>query len=989
MSLVRRFFFPAIFLLSVPALFSQVPVFRNFSVKDGLPSRETYGVYQDSKGYIWICTDAGIARYNATSFKIFDSSVGLPDNTIFEVKEDKEGRIWFRSISGHVGYIRNDSVFTIGAVPLIIKFKKEGFICSLELDSAGDLFLGRQNTDTICFLKIKPPYGINDVKVVKRENTLRLGIKIWFIDKERYVFSESRPFYQFGSAGKFSISVEGDSSALQFPDLMTDTMISPLSRVFYQDGIIYAVNGRNFFQVTRSTGEMERRVFDSQVISVLRKNEKELLVGRINGLIRCTDVKTPASQDYISGPVITGIIYDANGGLWVSTLNEGIFFAADLGLKVYAFTKNTSGTILGIKKIGKNELALGTSTGELIYLQLREDAGFDTLLHEDLKGHLKYFFLKIIELPGNRVRLMNANGQVCFDRSSRKIIDRKKSSDHLVFKYLVQYKGGFLGSNYMNLMMVDSQLENVTDTVMLQDRITSLDHGEGDKLWVSGLRGLYLFDGQHTLLPSDRVLDCRVEDVKYSNGRLVAATKEKGVIIRYADHQDTLGEREGLLSNICRSLYLDGDDIWVIGNTGVSCISTRNGKYAISIYPLSEFEKVRSIEHLFVIDSSLFLVSDGNLYSYPIHRRNPHERFYIGAIRITGQQGSLVPEMDLPYGDYRILIPYEALFYSSPGRIMYRYRLHAADTSWNYTFENSIHLNSLSPGSYEIQIQAQHGDGSWKEADRRLNIRIGKPFWVQWWFSTLEISAAVILLAFCFVLIHKRREKRERERSRLQARMSNLEMKALKAQMNPHFIFNALNSVQQFVLSEKSEQAYDSLSRFSKLIRKMLESNTQENISLENEIDILHKYLEVESLRFEHAFHYSIDLEGNFSSHNLFIPHMLVQPFVENAIWHGLAPKRVDCRLSISFRQHEKNIVCSVEDNGIGREAAAKRTLASRSRSLGMEFIRERLELFSSLTGVACGFRITDLKDEQGEGRGTLVEIIIPLINVSDTGNNN
>ena len=212
--------------------------------------------------------------------------------------------------------------------------------------------------------------------------------------------------------------------------------------------------------------------------------------------------------------------------------------------------------------------------------------------------------------------------------------------------------------------------------------------------------------------------------------------------------------------------------------------------------------------------------------------------------------------------------------------------------------------------------------------------------------------------------------------------MNDLEIKALKAQMNPHFIFNALNSIQQFVLAGQGDQAYDSISKFSKLIRKMLESNVQENINLENEIDLLNKYIDVEALRFENGFEYSIVMEGNFSIRGIFIPHMLIQPFVENAIWHGLAHKENHRKLTILFMKlDEYRLLCIIDDNGVGREYSKKRSLnKGKVRSLAIDFTRERLAILSQVHNRTLGLKIYDKKTSTDESNGTVVEIIIPIL---------
>lgn len=973
---LKHFFFCLSLLFFSTVLFSQEPVFRHFSVKEGLPSRETYFMIQDSKGYIWICTDAGIVRYNASEFKVFDSSVGLPDNTIFEVKEDKKGRIWFRSFSGHIGYISNDSVITIGAVPEIIRFQKEGIICSFAFDRQENLFVGRQSSDTLCFLKIRPPYGSKDVTVIRKDSRKVFGISIFFTEENSFVFSDARPS---SISNKYSVRVTDGVSGCKKEDLFNATLVSSLSRVFCKGHHLYVTNGKHLVCFDRRNYNMEIRDFDSELIAVHEDENGGLYVGFVNGLSVVKDKGSPMSLDFFRGTVVTGIIRDEGGGLWVASLNDGVFYTTDGGLKRYFFKKEGV-SIVGAVKTAPNRIILGFANGELYYLRYKGMGVFDTLLTTQLGAKQQNIFFGTTMVSAQDLLLRNLNGNIFIDPEKIKL--KGSTMRFGIFKFMAGYHSGFLYSNYMDLLVLDPSVTHITDTIRFPDRVTGLANGEGDSIWVGGLHGLYLLRGQRQITYADRVLDCRVEDVKYSKGRLVVATKEKGVIIIRKGHQDTLDERSGLLSNISRFLYLDGEDIWVMGNGGISRIREADNRYEVNAFPLGRFEGISSIEHVFVMDSNLFFSSGPDLYSYSLRKKNVAERFYISSVAVNGSSSDPNNFIDLAYDKYSIHISVQALFYSLSEKVQYRYKLHADDPSWNYTFENNINLNSLLQGEYEVIIQARNSDHVWQQALEHVRFRIDSPFWQKWWFILLEVLIAASLITGILTWRNRLLVKKEQEKNRLKARMSDLEIKAIKAQMNPHFIFNALNSVQQFVLAGDSDRAYDSLSKFSKLIRKMLESNMDEYINLEDEIDLLRKYMEVESLRFSNVFQYEITIERDLPLRNLWIPHMMIQPFIENAIWHGLAPKRVDCLLLIKFKREGKRIRCTIYDNGVGRGTYVSPLAQGKKRSLGLEFIRERLALFARSTGTPCGFEITDKKDSAGNSEGTLVEIIIPLIDV-------
>jgi LytS/YehU family sensor histidine kinase len=207
-------------------------------------------------------------------------------------------------------------------------------------------------------------------------------------------------------------------------------------------------------------------------------------------------------------------------------------------------------------------------------------------------------------------------------------------------------------------------------------------------------------------------------------------------------------------------------------------------------------------------------------------------------------------------------------------------------------------------------------------------------------------------------------------------------MKALRAQMNPHFIFNSLNSIQKYILKNEHFEASQYLTKFSRLIRLILDHSNQNSISLNSEIEMLKLYVEMESLRFDNKFDYKIITDENLQPDMVEIPSMLVQPYVENAIWHGLLHKETKGTLQLSFTKGEKNnLVVAIEDDGIGRQKAAelKSKQVLKKKSYGMQITEDRIAIINRVQHINATSAITDLEDENGNARGTKVELNIPL----------
>lgn len=249
---------------------------------------------------------------------------------------------------------------------------------------------------------------------------------------------------------------------------------------------------------------------------------------------------------------------------------------------------------------------------------------------------------------------------------------------------------------------------------------------------------------------------------------------------------------------------------------------------------------------------------------------------------------------------------------------------------------------------------------------------------IRWILIVLSVLTFVVLT---IVFINNRIRKSvevEREKHRLNARLIELETRAIRTQMNPHFVFNAMNALQGFILDDDKQKASVYLIEFSSLLRKLLESSEADTVSLKEEIDILGAYLKVEELRFDNLFSYEI-ISSLTQMENIYIPFMMVQPFSENAIWHGLLHKKGERRLKVSFSDiDEKRLLCEIDDNGVGRGYKSDTEKTAKKKSLAIDFTRQRLHLIKQATGIEGSIEIIDKKDEQGNSLGTTVKIIIP-----------
>jgi sensor histidine kinase YesM len=254
------------------------------------------------------------------------------------------------------------------------------------------------------------------------------------------------------------------------------------------------------------------------------------------------------------------------------------------------------------------------------------------------------------------------------------------------------------------------------------------------------------------------------------------------------------------------------------------------------------------------------------------------------------------------------------------------------------------------------------------------------PWWATWWAYTLYALLFAATVFFITGSYQRRLFYKEQQRNKL----LELEMQALRAQMNPHFIFNCLSSINGFILMNETKPASDYLTKFSRLIRTVLNNSKKSLISLEDELEMLKLYLDMENLRFNNGFDYNIHVDDNVDAQTVFIPPLLFQPFAENAVWHGLMHKGERGKLQISLSIETNVLKFVIEDNGIGRAAAASlhTKSAEKNKSLGLQITKERLSLINGYADEKTFFEIDDLYDNTGSAAGTRVLI---KINFSET----
>ncbi len=319
---------------------------------------------------------------------------------------------------------------------------------------------------------------------------------------------------------------------------------------------------------------------------------------------------------------------------------------------------------------------------------------------------------------------------------------------------------------------------------------------------------------------------------------------------------------------------------------------------------------------------------------------------------------------------------FAALDYVDPAQNRYAYKLEGFNKDWVYcgTRRYAVFTN-LDPGEYRFRAKGSNNDGRWNEEGCSVILQVVPPFWMTTWFRSLTIGGGLLLLLSGAAL----RLRMTLARNALKRRLLEYRLQTLRLQMNPHFIFNALASIEHLILKRENRRASEYLNRFATLVRGMLESAGSATISLAEELDNLRLYLELESLRFDHRFQYDLKVDAAVAPRSLRIPPLLIQPYVENALRHSMIHSRADGRLLIHLERRDETLYCRIEDNGIGRQQARSQRRSRRWRPVGMSVTGERLRLLNSFRRHQVTCRVSDVSGEDNCVAGTLVELWIPL----------
>ncbi len=984
--------FVLFFLIFFLSVFSkaQTPYYKNYTVKDGLPSSETYQVFQDSKGYIWIASDNGVARFDGYSFKVFTTRDGLPDNTIFGFYEDKLGRIWFRSFSGKLSYFKDGKITCLKINEELHKKLKQEIFISMAFKN-DTLWLGAVKSLEI-YKVVWDKKGKEKLVLDRFEG---YGNYLYQIDKKNFIYGYSYCNLQMLGKSCFTdiydfrnltfVNKKVTNKTIGFPKSKTDNPHRICIR-YKQNNYLYSLG--NSLTVLNDYGDIkETYSLDDEVILSLHEDKNGgVWVGTYkHGVYYYPDGNLKNKPiSYLNTESITFCIDDKESGIWLSSLESGIYYISYKNHKNYSFENGDINSKISCVKTINNELWVGFENG-IIRIYGREKLKEYNLNGVNSNSKITY----ITPLKNGNVIIGTYYSSFIIENSKQKIR-----------KFVDLYSSGLLQSKIDNSIWLIRSLDIIhfkkfpksenSDTIEFDDKIQTFIQDSKGTIWLGGMKGLWYIQANKVVKDNHKLLQERINDLKISKNNIFwMTTKGNGVLIKNGKKVYNINSSNGLCGDVCQAVAIETDKIaWIGTNKGMSKISITSFKpfkYKIQNFTIQNGLLSNEINDLELKGDTIYVSSNEGITFFNkkhIAKNSFQPPIYISKININDKNIKLANTYQLRYNQNNIRIDYVGLSYKNAGNVKYSYRLKGLTEKWTRTKYTSANFTTLPYGDYTFEVKAQNNDGYWSKLPASIQLSISPPFWNTWLF---RIMASLSFIGSVFAYIKYRIniiEKRSQEKTELYKKAAEMEMKFLSSQMNPHFTFNAMNSIQYFMLENSPQKAQDYLAKYSKLIRRVLENNMEKYTPLMDEIEMLELYMEIESMRFEGGFEIEINVSYELEVNDYLIAPMLLQPYIENAIWHGLVHKKDGKgKISLSFTLERDTIKCVIEDNGVGREKAKEfRTSEKEHRSVGMLITHQRMEYLNTDSKEEIKAEIIDLQNKHGEGCGTRVDIYLSII---------
>jgi ligand-binding sensor domain-containing protein/two-component sensor histidine kinase len=952
---------------------NKITVYRNEDGKNlELCSNNIQALAIDGAENLWIGTSAGLCVFNKISNQFFSFSKYFKTDSVInklninKIFVDSKGDGWIiTAYNGLYKFSINNKKITNYFIDAINKDKLSG----IAEDGNGDIWMSSSNEIFKLANNIFEPYNLlQKCKTISTDNVIK---DIEIVNDEIWI----------GTSNKGVLKISNPLKAFAFSWLNTTTNPSISNNEITN---LYKTNQKNIWIGTRSGG-VNKVNLANNTISIGEYDSKNNFSLQKN--------------------LVLSIFEDKQGIAWVGTSGGGFSKYDKNKFQFKTINKNIDAAFKDNMIMGThyadNTIFLGTLTGGMLVA----DKSFTTIKNYEhnesgnsiLQNNV-YGFAKVED----NVWIATWGGLCSFNKGSNTFTSHYNNTvadaKYLYSIHKLKNENALLVSGVTGLFsfnLNNNTWQNVLDknNYLKQHVIVArtIVETEGNELFLgTEENGLIQYNYTTGLFNQDKELYNIVKTVRtiLIDGAYLWIGGDNGLVkYNYANKKMELHltKKDGLPDNVVYAILKDDNNkIWYSTNNGLGC-------YDAKIKTIKNYDLSYGLQSLEFNTNCAFKDEDNNFYFGGINGLNvfnPYKvnvdsfapKVLITEINImnkpfeTKEAVWFTKKIDLTHAQNFINISFSMPNFSHSDKNRYRYKLDGVDKDWvNVSNKNYAYYTKLEPGNYTFNVQAANSDGVWSKDITQLQINIKPPFYKTWWFYTL----CFLCVGSVLYALYKMRTNNIRKQMLLQKtyehKLAESEMKVLRSQMNPHFMFNTLNSINSYIVQNKTTLASEYLTTFSKLMRSILDLSKQETITLSREIAALKMYLELESLRLENKFDYSISIDQNIDDDIIKIPSLIIQPFVENAIWHGLHNKKEKGNIFIAIKEIDKNnLLITIEDDGIGRKAAsAIKQEQVKHKSYGIDITINRLQLLNNNNSVT----FYDLYDEKNIAAGTKVTI--------------
>ncbi len=948
--------------------------FRQFTSRDGLPSDEIHDIVQDRDGRLWLATDHGVCVYDGYAFNSLTTRDGLVGNTIFRIIPDARGRLWFTSFDGGIAYHEKGEIHPAPCNREILRAMEGDFVTQLVVDNNDVLWLAGSRPGRYFRVDLKnSAFSEHSVTAAPEPGAALLlpiqpGKYLGIPNGEVLPYPSEHTPLPYVHAGTWFIRHWNGAS------------YGCGDHLFCRNGDILWINQE---QMVRLGGDGGHRLirFDSRVTDCLEIADDTLWAATFDGLVEIVgDSVHASSARYFEDKMLTSLFRDHESNIWVGTLRNGLLMlAANRVLVIDSLAPSSQIVAMA----GSSDSLVLVDENKRISLYTVDEGGphirrsyiLDTLY--EYKNNIPSF----AELIGDSLYAGYRNLSMRSGESRLNAMPLKFGSNLNVRR---TPDGGILHCGQGFYKSRDGVIVFNSGEHNFYGRTLCAEQDSSGTIWVGTLRGLCMLrnDSLHFLGHEEPLLGVRINDMLLTpDGALWLATKGDGVIVKRGDKLRQVKQTDGLASDLCSHICRDphSGSLWVASNAGLSRLKLRESD-SIDVQGFSSVDGLPrgQINDIRIIGDYMFVAGRSRVCYFRPNELRTNAVAPINSITAVRQAEHLLPfrnSLEFEHDHQFVEIHFNACTFRRTRDPLFRYRLTGYDRQDVYTRNRSVRYADLPAGDYTFELNAANEQGVWGAQALRMHITINRHFTEEIWFRTLVFVLALGLLVYLIFLLVKRRERIEVAKRH----MIDVEYRSLRLQMNPHFIFNALNSVQHLVATRNTRAANSYLVHFSRLIRTILEHSKRRTVQLSDELKAVQDYLSLEQLRFTDKLQYTIEVQEDLDTEHLYIAPMLLQPLLENAILHGIFPKEGVGTVKLAIRAIPGGYECSIADDGVGRARAdqlrAERRLEQPSMALNN--IRERITLINEFDNARYSLSIEDLYTAVGSPAGTRVTVQI------------